>query len=214
MKKYMTHHIIEFIHVPKCGGTFIKNLVRKTTQENDDSELACKDYRKKHGGDCTNLHVPYFTLVQNLQKRNKIFFAIVRCPISRMISNYYYDLSIFKQIFGENICSSLDTFIDYLHQNPSEIYKHIHLFPQSYFLTEKKNGSVLSQNIVFMSFNQLPLNIYYFLQSLNIPVRNENLFKHFNKQEMELSNIKLSKDSIKKIYEIYLIDYLLLKNYL
>lgn len=210
----MTHNIIEFIHIPKCGGTFIKNLIRKTTNENDDSELACKDYRQKHGGDCTNLHIPYYTLCQSPNKKNKIFFAIIRCPVSRLISNYYYDVEIFKQIFGEVVCSSLNTFVDYLHQNPSEIYKHIHLYPQSYFLTDKKNSTTLSQNIIYLSFTQLPLNIYYLLKSMNVPLRNENLFKHFNKQEVETSNVKLEKNTLKKIYDLYLIDYLLLKNYL
>jgi hypothetical protein len=210
----MTHNIIEFIHIPKCGGTFIKNLIRKTTNENDDSELACKDYRQKHGGDCTNLHVPYFTLFQNENKKNKIFFAIIRCPVSRLISNYYYDVEIFKQIFGQNACSSLNAFVDYLHKNPSEIYKHIHLYPQSYYLTDKKNSTTLSQNIIYLSFTQLPLNIYYLLKSMNVPLRNENLFKHFNKQELDTCNVKLDKNTLKKIYDLYLIDYLLLKNYL
>lgn len=214
MKNYMTHNIIEFIHIPKCGGTFIKNLIRKTTNENDDSELACKDYRQKHGGDCTNLHVPYFTLVQNPSKKNKFFFAIIRCPISRLISNYYYDKLIFKQLFGELNCSSIKNFVNYLHENPSEMNKHIHLLPQSYFLTEKKNGTALSQNIIYLSFSQLPLNIFYLLKSINVPVRNENLFKHFNKQEFDTNNIKLDKCTIEKIYDLYMIDYLLLKNYL
>lgn len=201
----MTHQLIEYIHIPKCGGTFIKNLL-ETFSESTDSDLSCKAYRKKHG-DCTSLHIPY----HKHYDFSKNFFAVIRDPYTRLVSNYYYDLDNWKKLFGHENCLCFDTFVNYLYINPKMIYMHIHLYPQSYFLKNSADSRELSENIHLFSFNDLPFNIYYFFKEFNIPVKNYNLFQQMNQQENISYDITpLTRE---KISFIYAEDFRLLKNF-
>lgn len=240
--------IIQFIHIPKCAGTFIKNLlsneiINKNTDidqnknfqfhiqsrnyfesveqiQNDkshsthdivnDNKLTCKKYRDKYG-DCTHLHIPYF----KFHDKNKLFFTIVRNPYNRFVSNYYYDKNVWDKLFGTNNTHNIDTFIQFLHKNKSYIYKHIHLYPQSYFLLDKNNNyGNIDKNIHIFSFESIPYNIKYFFESLNIKsnllYNSYKLFDYHNKQEN--INYNLTQEQKNKIYDIYELDFLLLKD--
>lgn len=201
----MNSSIIEYIHIPKCGGTFVKNLVYNGDDESADSELSCKAYRKKHGGDCAKLHRPY-SLIAN---KNKIFIAVVRDPYTRLKSNYHYDIENWKTIFGENNCDTFEKFVDFLHKNPEMIYSHIHLYPQTYFLTVNNQ---ISPNILLFAFNELPHNIFYFLKnSMQLPIRNVNYLKQYNTQEN--INYNMSSVEFSKISQLYKDDIRLLASY-
>lgn len=204
----MTHELIEFIHIPKCGGTFIKNFIGPDSQDAKDTDLTCKMYRKKHG-DCTSLHLSF----EELRMRNvkKFFVAVVRDPCTRLASNYHYDIDVWKKIFGEKVCATFETFVSFLCDNPQMIYKHIHLFPQSHFLLESRKGSnSISKDIHIFSFDQLPMNIFYFCCQLRIPVKKSNLCKHFNNQDIIYDINEITRQKIEKIYSS---DYMLLSNY-
>lgn len=196
--------LVEYIHIPKCGGTFIKNLLESGTEQRD-SELTCRAYRKKHG-DCTDLHQPYSKLVN----RSKFFLAVVRDPFSRLVSNYFYDLDNWVALFGAENCTNFATFVNFLYLNPKMIYRHIHLYPQVYFLMDK---NAISSDVTIMSFKDLPFNVYYFLKSLNLHVRNYNLLKNFNKQENLDYKGLLTKENIEKIKFIYADDIKYLSHY-
>jgi hypothetical protein len=201
----MTHKLIEYIHIPKCGGTFIKNLLETFSEQPNDSQLTCKAYRKKFG-DCADLHLPFF----KIQNNSKFFIAVVRDPFTRLLSNYFYDLENWKILFGHENCSSFDTFVNFLFLNPQMIFKHIHLYPQVYFLLDK---NIISSDIHIMSFKDLPFNVFYLLKSLNLPVRNYNLLKNFNKQENLDYTPALKGENYERIKFIYSDDIRLLSQY-
>lgn len=205
----MTHEMIEYIHIPKCGGTFIKNLLSFAgSDDSSDSSLTCKMYRKKHG-DCTALHLSFEELRQ--RNINKMFVTVVRDPYTRLFSNFYYDIDIWKKMFGEVNCTSFGAFVNFLHQNPLLIYKHIHLFPQTYFLLESRNASDhISTDIHIFSFKDLPLNVFYFLRQAKVPIRNEHLFTQFNKQDIDCVVDPKLVPLVKNIYQA---DYRLLGQY-
>lgn len=205
----MNSNLIEYIHIPKCGGTFVKNLMHGSNGEdadnNSDSELTCKAYRKKHGGDCSKLHKPYNLIAD----KNKIFIAIVRDPYTRLKSNYHYDLDTWKMLFGESNCTTFEIFVDFLHKNPEMLYSHIHLYPQTYFLTVNNQ---VNPSIYIFSFKSLPTNIFYFLKNtIKYPIRNYNLLKNYNKQEN--IDYTINSEEITKIKILYKDDIRLLSSY-
>ncbi len=201
----MNNNFIEYIHIPKCGGTFVKNLIYNIDDDSSDAELSCRAYRKKHGGDCAKLHRPY-SLIAN---KNKIFIAVVRDPYTRLKSNFHYDIDTWKTLFGENNCQSFEKFVDFLHNNPEMIYSHIHLYPQSYFLTVNNQ---VDPNIYIFSFRELPYNIFYFLKnSIKLPLKNYNVLKHYNVQQ-DIS-YDISHSEISKIRQLYKDDIHMLSPY-
>lgn len=204
----MTHEMIEYIHIPKCGGTFIKNLLLNLdSDDSHDSSLTCKMYRKKHG-DCTALHLSFEELRQ--RNANKMFLAVVRDPYSRLFSNYFYDMDTWRKIFGEIHCATFAAFVQFLYKNPLSIYKHIHLFPQAHFLLESRNSDRISRDVHIFSFKDLPMNVFYFMNQARIPMRKTNLFTKFNKQDIDFV---VEPELIPLIKEIYKLDYKLLGNF-
>ncbi len=88
---------IEYLHIPKCAGTFVKKLLY--LNNSNDSDLSCKLYREIHDGDCSALHIHFF----KYKNKNKNFFAIIRNPYTRFVSNYYYDYKTWEKLFGKQI---------------------------------------------------------------------------------------------------------------
>lgn len=195
---------VELVHIPKCAGTYIKNMFENV--HSSDKSLSCKLYRKKYG-DCSDLHVPIWKISIS---PDTIYIAIVRDPVKRFLSTFNYDISIWKNIFGEKHTQNISDFIDFLYNNNHLLYKHSHLFPQSYFITKSENEIVISDYVVLFSFDMLPFQLIHFLDYMNIKYDKTNIFEEVNSQQYNVSD--LSDDDIIKIKFLYKIDYELLSS--
>lgn len=187
---------VQFIHIPKCAGTYIKKVLRFRRDAETGADASCKLYRARYG-DCSSLHRPY----HEIKKAHTIPIAIVRSPYTRFVSTYYYDIEIWRRLFGERNTQTLDAFLDYLCANPGDMYKHAHLYPQMYFLRDTPNDTRLSRNVHLFSFEGLPMNLKLFLDSMQIPYDGVRIFQTFNDQDAPTYNLTApQREKVRRLY--------------
>jgi hypothetical protein len=73
-----------YIHIPKCGGTSIRSLLKKL------SKFEYLYHAGKKSLPCSPQHFHAELLNILMNKRGVESFAVVRHPLSRIISEYYY----------------------------------------------------------------------------------------------------------------------------
>ena len=136
-------------------------------------------------------------------------FAMMRCPIDRLVSSFYFlksggtkDCRVnYKSIYNSEIFNSIETFIDdYLDQEGDLSLDHV-LMPQHYYFSASDN--ILVDHIGILDRLDLTLDIMskYSNKNFNLPYKNKNNYS----QKIKLS--KRHKEIISKVYakdlEIY-----------
>lgn len=178
-----------FIHIPKNAGT---SIIEAMGVENCYHDRPIKDY-KKH----------YKKYWREYKK-----FTVIRDPIDRFISAYKFARMDESEWFSStnhmglnkhphyDICNSMDIngYVDYFFKNPEEINRWV--FPQSCFISDKEGKIEIDY---FVRYE----NLLEDLKKIKIEI-----IENLNSSKIENNNlIKLTKQSIKKLYCIYDIDY-------
>lgn len=191
-----------YIHIPKNAGTFVKQFMASGDFKNLNS---CEKEREIRG-DCSHLHITY------LEHKNcdKNYFTIIRNPYDRFYSIYEYDKVFLKKIYNEDIFKNFDTFLEYFFKNPNEIYKHKHLYPQTYYLKDHKNN--LNEKIDILLFEDLPINLKKYLEKKRNGYYIHKLNKLVN-QGKYTEKHHFTDNEKNKIQFIYQNDFKLLNNF-
>tara|TARA_A100001035_G_scaffold222264_1_gene182626 strand:- start:859 stop:1578 length:720 start_codon:yes stop_codon:yes gene_type:complete len=189
-KKIYGKSNILFFHVPKVAGRSFNYMLYK--KENS-LHITAKNYLK------------FFSRHLN----NNFSFAMMRCPLERIISSFYFlksggtkDCRVdYKSIYQSEVFNSFEIFVEnYLDKDGDLSLDHV-LTPQYHYFSE--TGNILVDHIGILDRVDLTLNILkkYSNIKLDLPHKNKNNFS----PKIELS--KKHKEIIERVYakdfEIY-----------
>lgn len=174
---------ILFFHVPKVAGRSFNYMLYK---KDNTLHIKAKNYLK------------FFHRHLN----DNFSFAIMRCPIERLVSSFYFlksggtkDCRVdHKSIYDSEIFNSIETFIDnYLDKKGDLSLDHV-LMPQHYYFSASDN--ILVDHIGILDRVDLTLAILnkYSDRSFNLPYKNKNNYSH----KIQLS--KRHKEIIGRVY--------------
>ncbi len=189
---------ILFFHVPKVAGRSFNYMLYKT--ENS-LHITAKNYLK------------FF----NKHFNNNFSFSMMRCPVERLISSFYFlksggtkDCRVnYNSIFDSEIFNSIETFIEnYLDKDKDLSLDHV-LMPQHHYFSESNN--ILVDHIGIIDRVDLTLNLLnrYSDNILNLPYKNKNNYSYkikLSKRHKEIINRVYSQDleiysKLKRDYE-------------
>ena len=133
-------------------------------------------------------------------------FAMMRCPVERLVSSYYFlksggteDCRVdYKSIFDSEVFNSIETFIDeYLNKDGDLSLDHV-LMPQHYYFSESEN--ILVDHVGILDKVDLTIDILnkYSDNYFNLPFKNKNNY---------FKTIQLSKRHKEIINRIYARDF-------
>jgi hypothetical protein len=189
-------NIIEYIHIPKNAGTFVKKFA---VMSNNNININSCDNERELNGDCSHLHKSYLYLSN--KNNNKCYMTIIRNPYDRFYSIYQYDKDFLINIFPIEIFDTFDTFLNYFYENKEMIYKHTHLYPQYEYLLN--NNNEISDNIDILLFEDLPLNLKKYLDKKRTGYYSHKLYNIINKGKYKEKHLwtKEQKNKFNSIYE-------------
>lgn len=182
---------IFFIHIPKTGGSSIERFI---SDNGGNMSL--------YGGDLKitiNGHTPQHMTFKEIEKlklnfEDLKFFTVIRDPIDRTISEFFYIKKHRKKTF--EVINNFDEFLDmFLDLNNSSIFDNHNLSNYDYLLN---NNNELEKNIKI--FNFLDINsIEDFLGFKGLS--NYHLLKNEN------SDLNITEDQVKRIKSFFDDDY-------
>ena len=181
---------ILFFHVPKVAGRSFNYMLYET--------------------EC-NLHITAKNYLKLFYKHinDNFSFAMMRCPLERFISSYYFLKSggtkncrvDYKSIYDSEIFKSIETFIEnYLDKDGDLSLDHVLMPQHNYF---SASNDILVDHIGILDNVDLTINILnkYSNNNFTLPLKNKNNYSHkiqLSKRHKEIINRVYAKD-----FEIY-----------
>tara|TARA_Y100000816_G_scaffold274583_1_gene242019 strand:- start:1326 stop:1925 length:600 start_codon:yes stop_codon:yes gene_type:complete len=181
-----------FIHIPKTGGSTIQYSLNLT--EGMHGCCTIKNAALQH----CNWN-DYKKLLGNEIYDNYFKFSIVRNPIERCISEYYWT----PLNFGYNNKASFDQFLTEVedivkNERFFDSQYHDHFQSQSYYILDDDNKVMVDKIFRFENY----LEVTKFLNKYT----KEKIRKH-NAISSKIKKLKPTKEQIEKIYQIYKEDF-------
>ena len=169
---------IIFIHIPKTGGSTIEFSLNLRKSENGYGVKEFESYEKKKAYQ----HFTWNDYKLKLGKEiyNEYFkFAIVRHPITRLISDYYW------APYGSKMCS----FNDFLKKAENVIKNKLyneniyydHFQSQSSYIYAKNNNCKVDKIFRFEKFDEVASYIRNLLNEKDKEIKSKNVCKKKNK---------------------------------
>jgi hypothetical protein len=123
------HHLKTiFVHVPKAAGTAVEQTLRLLPTDVVGGHTTALGFQQKYGA----LFDQYYK------------FALVRHPVDRFISAFYYLLqrSVHPALENATVhtAGNLEAFLDLLDADPLAIRRIVHFLPQHVFLCDAQGG--------------------------------------------------------------------------
>ncbi|MDV6253340.1 sulfotransferase family 2 domain-containing protein [Vibrio sp. EA2] len=187
---------VNFIHIPKTGGTSVEYML----SDDYDMMLFSKNDRVLN---VTPQHLDKEKInILGLDKLGPLSFCIVRNPIERFISEYKYRMSIGARHYKVlDVNSFLDISIQRYNKNPNVFDNHIR--PQVDFLLEHTKvykfeselsniASVLSEEFQFSNVKNISHEKKSKSRSLNLSNESIHKLKEFYKKDFETFNYDAS----------------------
>lgn len=188
-----------FIHVPRTAGGSVVNELMKTDCIILGHEITSPNY----------MHITEFRKFH--KDKNSFLFATVRNPYDRLVSAYHYLLkggdNEMDKVDSEEYISHYSSFEEFVKQSfkwnrKRRTMKQIHLIPQHYWLSKKKN--VLVDRV--FNFENLPELFDFLNKEFDIKqVGHTHLSQHSNFEDYYSVKMK------KIIFKAYESDFKLLK---
>mgnify|MGYP001186559593 CR=1 FL=1 len=181
---------ILFFHVPKVAGRSFNYMLYKTEYSLHITANNYKNFFHKHLNDSFS-------------------FAMMRCPIERLISSFYFlksggtkDCRVnYNSIYDSEIFNSIETFIEnYLGKDGDLSIDHV-LMPQHYYFSA--SDEILVDHIGIIDRLDQTINLLnkYSDKRLNLPHKNKNEYK--NKILLSKRHKEIIKKTYAKDFEIY-----------
>jgi chondroitin 4-sulfotransferase 11 len=191
---------IVFIHIPKTGGTTIEYHLDLLKPKNgyglNQNNHACQHF----------LYYEYYNIL-GPKKYNKYFkFSIVRNPIDRIVSEYYWTPLDLGHKNGKTFEEFLKN-VELIIKNKSFYITeyHDHFIPQSNFILDKNNRLMVDKVYRFEKMNEIEKYI------IKLGKKNKKKIKRMQKnknKEYIFKRYKPNKKQIQKIYELYKRDFI------
>jgi len=200
MPIYIKNNIkIYHAHIPKCAGTSIENFF---INKNFEYAFLDKKFFAKNQEILWSKSSPQHLLAHNFidlfSSLNFDFkFSVVRNPIDRFVSAFTFNV-FRKTIPSENINRFIDLFYE---KKKFKIFSlDNHFIPMIYFVENITNINIYKLED---GINQLELDLTKIINH-----KKQIKFSNDNKQRViDKSLISLNKSSIKKLEEIYKVDF-------
>jgi len=181
-----------FVHIPKTGGTTVEyylELIKGINGYGIIKNVAFQHFNWEN----------YNTLLGEDIYSKYFKFSIIRNPISRCISEYYWT----TLGFGYKNNSSFDNFLDNVedivkNKKFNETIYHDHFYPQSFFILDENKNSKVDKIYRFEDFSEMNNFLNNYTSEIIIP-----------KQEISKGITKIipTQNQIDKIYQIYKQDF-------
>ncbi|MFC5458178.1 sulfotransferase family 2 domain-containing protein [Prosthecobacter fluviatilis] len=174
-----------FVHVPKTAGTSIEKRLRENNGVVVGGHTTAEGFRKKYPG----VFDDYYK------------FAVVRHPLSRFVSAFFYlldrpiNLNLRNKIVHE--CATLDTFISCVEQKPDVISQIVHLFPQHTFICDAQDRVLV--NDVY-KFENLPEEWLRICQTIGLPHEPLDILNPSSAGQLEIANKSRLVDLVTSLY--------------
>ena len=189
---------IIFIHIPKTGGSTIESNLDLKKSENGWGTHKFKFYPNKKAFQ----HFIWSDYIFKLGEEtcNKYYkFTIVRHPVSRFISEYYWNPE------GRKKCSFDDFLIKAENIVKNKLFKHRigdHFQSQSSFIFDSNNNCKVDKIFRFENYNKVIMYIKELLNEKDKKIKSINVCKK-NEKLSFIPSIK----QMSKIYDLYKEDY-------
>ena len=189
---------LEFIHIPKTGGTSIENLGKK--------------YNIKWG-QFNNIYMVEKSTGRSLWRNpyyiyNKNNFTIVRNPYDRIISEFFYRLKLKLMNYDNNI-EGFKQWLEYIfkeYKKDKHIYDN-HILPQTEYVYDKNNKKRIEYVFKLEDNINEKLDNLFKQYNLNIDIK---MLEHNNKSNKTFGKKDLDQITLDSIYEFYKRDFKLL----
>lgn len=183
-----------FIHIPKTGGTTIEEYLNLFQKCNGYGDFNGKSLQHLIGSDIKELLGDDFN--------NFFRFTIVRNPIDRAISEYYWNEIGHGFKNGKSFDEFLDIVEEKLKGNCQKTYLD-HYLHQSKFIYDKNNNILVDKIFRFENFDKIE---EFMLKNYK---NNSNKFEKKNVGLVRKKNeIKLTVSQKARIYKIYKDDFI------
>ena len=147
-------------------------------------------------------HSPYF-----IKNKNYDYFAIVRNPYDKLISEYYYVGGYKdKQFKSSSHLKSFYLWLDHKYNliKKNKHWNNCHILPQSNYIYDKK-GNKRIKHIIYMNKDFIKnLDLLFKKYNLNI---NINDFEKNNSRDKQFNKLELNNKAIEQINKMYAIDF-------
>lgn len=184
-----------FIHIPRTAGSSIEQWI-------NGQDWWITDSPTKHiiASQAKHLYADYW--------KDYFKFSIVREPISRVISSLKYD-EYFGLSLGTNGNIDFSKYLDLF--GKSVVLEHDYRFSERKDLLNKKHlagsiyGNILDEELDFIGkYENLAEDTAFIAEKIGL---NTVFTTHIEKSEPKTSHDKLSKSTIRKIKNLYKLDY-------
>lgn len=193
---------LQFIHIPKNAGTSIENLGNKfgikwgrfiEREKYPLSEKPCDYY---------HWHSPYF-----IRQKNTKYFAIVRNPYDKIISEFYYVGGQKDERYASD--SHLKSFYLWLDDKYKIIksnkhWNNCHILPQHEYIFDS-SGKKRVDHIIYMD-RDFKENLDKLFKKYNLGIDINELNKN-NSREKTFSKNDINQNALNKINEMYSKDF-------
>ena len=193
---------LQFIHIPKNAGTSIENLGYKfgikwgrfiEREKYPLSEKPCDYY---------HWHSPYF-----IRQKNTKYFAIVRNPYDKIISEFYYVGGQKDERYASD--NHLKSFYLWLEDKYKIIksnkhWNNCHILPQHEYIFDS-TGKKRIDHVVYMD-KDFKENLDKLFKQYNLDIDIDELNKN-NSREKTFSKNDINQNALNKINEMYKEDF-------
>ena len=193
---------LQFIHIPKNAGTSIENLGNKfgikwgrfiEREKNPLSEKPCDYY---------HWHSPYF-----IHKKNTKYFAIVRNPYDKIISEFYYvGGQKDEKYVSDSHLKSFYLWLDdkYKIIKSNKHWNNCHILPQHEYIFDS-SGKKRVDHIIYMD-KDFKENLDKLFKKYNLGI-DINELKKDNRKDKTFSKNDINQNALNKINEMYSKDF-------
>jgi hypothetical protein len=199
---FNTNKKLFFLHIPKNAGTSIENLGNKYGIKW--GRFVDKKNYKLYDTPCNYYywHSPYFIKIPGYN-----YFAIIRNPYDKIISEFYYVGGYNDKHFKAK--SHLESFYLWLDDKYNIIKKNkhwnnCHILPQYNYIYDN-NGNKRVEHIIYMN-KDFTKNLDLLFKKYNLNI-NINDFEKNNSREKHFKKTELNNKAIKQINEMYKKDF-------